>query len=313
MAKPAKKPKPKAKAPAKAKKPAASKPSKGADNAAVQQAQDATPKHPKDMTYDECMELDIPALEAACATGKELRLAHEWRTDQNATQAAIRAGYSRESARWIGYELLAKPYMRALTDKLRAEDLKRAGTTADDVLARIGMIAKGDPRALTQWRVRCCRHCWGINFLYQETPAERHARHADHIQTCAEKEHKDLPPPQWDELGGVGYDGRKPPNPECPECWGEGEGYLYIPDSRDLPPEAVALFAGVKETKDGIEVKTISQEKALEMLAKAHKVYEDKNEVTINLNAETMSEKFVSKMQAAHERMEKVRQEREGG
>ena len=39
-------------------------------------------------------------------TDKELAFAREYAMDWNKTQAAIRAGYSEESARYIGYELL---------------------------------------------------------------------------------------------------------------------------------------------------------------------------------------------------------------
>lgn len=265
------------------------------------------------ITYEQCQELSIEELESMCVSDKERQVAHEYVIDKNKTQAAIRAGFSAHSARSLATPMFAKHYFRSLSEKLIEETVKRASTTADDVLARLGMIAKGDPRELSQWRIRCCRHCWGVDFKYQETPAEHEDRKAKHLEKVAEKVAKSLPEPEWDMKGGPTYDGRKAPNPECPECWGEGEGYLHIPDSRTLSPEGVALFAGVEQGKDGIKAKTLSQEKALEMLAKAHKVFEDKVEVNLGVfTTEELEKRFGEKMRKAHERQGAVREERGG-
>lgn len=61
--------------------------------------------------------------------------------DLNATQAAIRAGYSVESAGSIGSELLKKPEIRARIDRAMAERSKRTGINADRVLLELGKIA----------------------------------------------------------------------------------------------------------------------------------------------------------------------------
>lgn len=45
-------------------------------------------------------------------TDKETNFCHEYLIDFNATQAAIRAGYSEKSARQIGSENLTKPYIK---------------------------------------------------------------------------------------------------------------------------------------------------------------------------------------------------------
>ena len=58
----------------------------------------------------------------------------EYLIDLNATQAAIRAGYSVESAGSIGSELLKKPEIRARIDRAMAERSKRTGINADRVL-----------------------------------------------------------------------------------------------------------------------------------------------------------------------------------
>lgn len=72
---------------------------------------------------------------------KQKRFVEEYLVDLNATQAAIRAGYSPESAGSIGSENLQKPEIRARIDKAMAERSKRTGINADRVLLELGKIA----------------------------------------------------------------------------------------------------------------------------------------------------------------------------
>ena len=72
---------------------------------------------------------------------RQERFCQEYLIDLNATQAAIRAGYSVESAGSIGSELLKKPEIRARIDRAMAERSKRTGINADRVLLELGKIA----------------------------------------------------------------------------------------------------------------------------------------------------------------------------
>lgn len=74
-------------------------------------------------------------------TAKQVRFCEEYLIDLNATQAAIRAGYSSESAGSIGSENLTKPEIRARIDAAMAERSKRTGINADRVLRELGRIA----------------------------------------------------------------------------------------------------------------------------------------------------------------------------
>lgn len=76
---------------------------------------------------------------------KQKRFVEEYLVDLNATQAAIRAGYSPESAGSIGSENLHKPEIRTRIDKAMAERSKRTGINADRVLRELGRIAFVDP------------------------------------------------------------------------------------------------------------------------------------------------------------------------
>lgn len=70
----------------------------------------------------------------------------EYLIDLNATQAAIRAGYSSDSAGSIGSELLKKPEIRARVDAEMAARSKRTGINADRVLRELGRIAFINPK-----------------------------------------------------------------------------------------------------------------------------------------------------------------------
>lgn len=78
-------------------------------------------------------------------TAKQKRFIEEYLIDLNATQAAIRAGYSAESARQIGSENLAKPDIRARIDEAMAERSRRTGLNQDRILMELAKIALLSP------------------------------------------------------------------------------------------------------------------------------------------------------------------------
>ena len=80
-------------------------------------------------------------------TKKQKRFVEEYLIDLNATQAAIRAGYSPDTAKSIGSENLTKPDIQARIAKAMAERSRRTGVNADRVvmeLAKIAFVNAGD-------------------------------------------------------------------------------------------------------------------------------------------------------------------------
>jgi len=76
-------------------------------------------------------------------TDKQKVFCEEYLIDLNATQAAIRAGYSVKTANEQGARLLANVSVQNEIEKLKAERSRRTGITADRVLqelARIGFV-----------------------------------------------------------------------------------------------------------------------------------------------------------------------------
>ncbi len=70
-------------------------------------------------------------------TDKQAMFCKEYIKDLNATQAAIRAGYSEKTAQVIGSENLSKPLIAETISKGVAERAARTETEADYVLRRL--------------------------------------------------------------------------------------------------------------------------------------------------------------------------------
>lgn len=81
-------------------------------------------------------------------TPKQQRFVEEYLVDLNATQAAIRAGYSSRSANRIATENLSKPVIREAIQRAKAERSQRTQITADRVLEEYARLAFSDPRDL---------------------------------------------------------------------------------------------------------------------------------------------------------------------
>jgi phage terminase small subunit len=73
-------------------------------------------------------------------TDKQLRFCEEYIIDLNATQAALRAGYSEKTAYSIGDENLRKPEIQSKISELQKKRSKRTEITADMVLRELAII-----------------------------------------------------------------------------------------------------------------------------------------------------------------------------
>lgn len=71
---------------------------------------------------------------------KQRKFCEEYLIDLNATQAAIRAGYSEKTAKVIGNENLTKPYIQSEIQRLQKTRSKRTEITADRVLKELARI-----------------------------------------------------------------------------------------------------------------------------------------------------------------------------
>jgi len=193
-------------------------------------------------------------------SAKQKLFVAEYLKDSNATQAAIRAGYSKKSAYSIGEENLRKPAIAQAIANQQKASIARQLFDADEVLARMWAIATVDVNELVEHRRTCCRYCWGKNHDYQWTENE-------YNKARSEAEKKNKPSPEL--AGGFGYRPKRAAHPECPQCEGEGFGSVHIHDTTKLSPNARMAYQGVKTTKDGIEVLISNRDKMLENIAKS--------------------------------------------
>ena len=82
---------------------------------------------------------------------KQRRFAEEYVVDLNATQAAIRAGYSPKTARFIGAENLTKPNIAEYVEELKEARAERTKVTADKVVKELARLAFTDMRSFVEW------------------------------------------------------------------------------------------------------------------------------------------------------------------
>ena len=79
-------------------------------------------------------------------TEKQKRFCDEYLIDLNATQAAIRAGYSEKTARAIGAENLTKPYIREYIDQRLAEKEDDLIAKQDEVMKYLTSVMRRDKK-----------------------------------------------------------------------------------------------------------------------------------------------------------------------
>src|SRR3954463_10909483 len=82
---------------------------------------------------------------------RQARLVAAYLVDLNATQAAIRAGYSAATARQMGAENLSKPDIQAAIAEAQAARGRRTEVTQDRVVLELARVAFGDPRRVMSW------------------------------------------------------------------------------------------------------------------------------------------------------------------
>lgn len=176
---------------------------------------------------------------SSALTERQKHFVAEYIADPNATQAAIKAGYSKKTAEVIGYENLNKPQIAAAIAAGRMKIAEKLEITQEMVLKRFWDIATADPNDLIEYRIGCCPDC------HKEKGSKFRA-----------------------------------PNPECGTCNGDGFGYPVPKDTRHLSEKAKVLYAGVKVTKEGMQVLMHDQLTALTKVGQHLGLFPTKVEMT---------------------------------
>ena len=224
------------------------------------------------------------------ATAKERQFAEHWVQYRNQAQAYKHAYGSGsctfETARAAGHEIFHRPAVQAEIAALleTARQQSPAVASVGWLLRRLVDIATADPRELIGLKVGCCRYCHGDGNAYQWRERE--------YWEAVEKAERDvrLAPPSLraeirmpDFAGGFGFNATTPPNPDCPQCHGEGLERFVPRDTDNLSDQALLLYGGVKVKRDGYEIVLADQGKALELAGRIMGAFNDKLDVTANV------------------------------
>lgn len=181
------------------------------------------------------------------------------------------------------WRMLRKPEIQAQVALERDDLQRRTGVTTEELVRELVSIVRADPRDLVEYFVGACRYCHGIDHRYHRTKAEYDRDLAAFENTGMlprrlRKSKDDGEVQDWDTEGGPGYDRNADPHENCPECGGRGVGHTILKDTRLLSVDAARLYAGVRESKEGIEVRMQSKDAAIDKLMRVLGGYKVDNE-----------------------------------
>lgn len=164
--------------------------------------------------------------------------------------------------------VMARPVVAARIAELRGKVEADFRLDMRKILTRLSDIALADPSELMKPRRLNCRHCYGAEHEFQWIDQAEWARAASHALKAKEE------PPG--EMGGFGFRPNVAPHPGCPKCGGDGHLDVFIADLANVSPQARKLFAGIKTTKGGVELKTHDQMAVVDKIIRILGGYDDK-------------------------------------
>lgn len=197
-------------------------------------------------------------------TLKEMMFVHEllkdermvaWKAYRRAFQVTNQRTCEVNASRLLS---LAK-VKKYLQEQMEAR-MQRVKVSQDQVFNRLWGMFTADVNEIMEYRRENCRHCHGKDFAFQwrdETEFRTACADVERNNHCLAEGEKPQQMPTNE--GGYGFVKTDPPNPDCPNCSGEGYGHTHFHDTRFLSGDAARLFAGVKETQNGTEVKVHDQ------------------------------------------------------
>lgn len=245
---------------------------------------------------------------------KVFRFIDEYCIDLNGTKAAIRAGYSPKTANEQSTRMLANVHIKKLIDEKLAEIAKRNGIDQDYAIQGWKKAYEAKFTEFANIVIVCCRYCHGKNHGYQFTKNEYKAKKKafDDDEISKELIIKGYLAKEFDDEGGIGFDGRKKPHKDCPECFGDGKLVLRINPTDTMTDEMLLNLKGFKRTKGDYEIVLMDKEKALDAISRYVGLYEKENKVIFETPSDDeLRELYWNKLQVARERQRQVDIERE--
>ncbi|WP_269715780.1 terminase small subunit [Caulobacter sp. NIBR2454] len=187
---------------------------------------------------------------------KHLRFVEEYLVDLNATQAAIRAGYSPKTAYSQGQRLLKYAEVAAAVAKAQEERAERTKVTADRVLTELAKIGFSDIRRAMKWGSRF------VERPEDDTPEGERLEEQSHGGALKRRKAGD-----------------------------DGSDAFYVTtvemrDSSELDDDTAAAISEVSQTKEGVRLKLHDKRAALVDIGKHLGMFTDKVEHSGGLKIE---------------------------
>lgn len=178
------------------------------------------------------------------------------------------------SVRKEAQRLSQRPHVKKAIDDWKKTIADSATVTEAMVLEEWLTIARADHRELVSLRIDSCRHCHSVDHAYHWRNEAEYLAELNRELESAKRAKRE--PAYPDLSGGFGFRKKEPPHPDCPECDGDGVPTTVIPDLSKVSPAAAKLYAGLKQTKDGLEIKMRDQDAAWVNLGKYLGMYHDR-------------------------------------
>lgn len=175
-------------------------------------------------------------------TPKQALFVQEYLIDLNATQAAIRAGYSEKTAAVIGAENLTKPEIAEAVRIAQDARAERTGIEADRVLNEFAKVAFTDLADVTDWGVK------EVAFGFDE---DGKRLRAEDIGDAVVVRYENAP-------------------------------FVTPINRDDLTPAARAAVSEVSLGREGFKIKMHDKVSALTQIGRHLGMFTDKTEVTVN-------------------------------
>ncbi|WP_254276863.1 terminase small subunit [Halomonas sp. 3H] len=208
-------------------------------------------------------------------TDFQKRVADEYLIDGKAGPAYRRAGGKAKDPYRSGCEIVGNPKVDAYIRARQAEIAQKLSVDAETVVKRWMDIATADVNELVQHRRCACRYCYGTDHRFQWIDEE------EWLNACAQAENASPPRQLPGNDGGYGFLRSADPHPECLKCDGEGEASVFIADTRRLSPQGLTLYAGLRQSRDGVDIKLQDQLKALENVARYLGMFDSKVNLSV--------------------------------
>lgn len=215
---------------------------------------------------------------------------------------ALHPDASYEAAAVDASRTLRKPHVQQYIHRRMADAFENVDEAKRELIRAYTYAAFADRNELVEVRRGACRYCYGKGNRYQFTAGQMELAREEHEKAAFESGNPEAFP-EFDEKGGIGYDPRRDPNQDCPECFGRGAEDLLFHDTTRLSPAASAIYEGAEMTKDGMKINMIGRREGLEKLSKIHRLYEETNvEVVAVVDSgalDSIYEKAMKKMEEA--------------